>query len=388
MAVTRRNGSSFRVRVAHKGKRYEAIVHGTEDDATLVDTTMQWSIRRWGTWPPPEEAKSHIAALPGVILREPTKLGAKRNGTFTRAAERVLSGIWHDARAHKTQRSRLKVFMDWIKAEGIEYMEDFDEEKIQKWANWMIRRGLSANTRNNYMNGISALYREARKPKPITLYQPSLPYARVSHKRDRYMTREEEAGMVAFLREAGQVDLADAIMVACDTGLRRGELMRLTARSLKNIADPAKAAVVAPGSKTVGSYATLPLAERSRRILAQRAKEHPSGPLFPLLTPNRIAAWWNVARDHMGLADDPAFTFHVTRHTMVNRLLDAGVSINVVRDQARHGSIETTQLYEAHQQHRLDVVRRVFNRMDTSRQPSDQGQIRGTNGAGHGIDLD
>lgn len=377
MTVTKRNSTSYRVRVTHKRKRYETVVHGTEDDANMVDTTMQWSLRRFGTWPPPEEAKS-ILPMPSVVVRTPTPTGQVRK-TLADIKNRVLSGVWADEIKCSSQRSRISVWLAWAHAEGIIYPEDFGEDQIQKWVRFMVKRGYSAHTKNNYLSTISGFYREARKSPALTLYKPSLPFTKITHKRDRYITEEEDKALIAFFTKAGAMDMADAVPVAIDTALRRGEILALRKRHLHALDDAKKAAVTVPGSqshdthKTHGSYATLPLPDRARKILLRRCKNlGPNDLVFPALTPDKIERWWNMARDSMGLAEDRAFTFHLTRHTTVNRLLDAGLPLDQAGKFARHTDIATTQLYEAHRPQRLEAVRRTLNHINGSGQKPGQ----------------
>lgn len=147
---------------------------------------------------------------------------------------------------------------------------------------------------------------------------------------------KEEGGREVFLSPAQVKSLAsactdpnvaDAILLASMCGLRKGELLRLTAASLKD------GALLVPPGKT-GRGRIVPLPAYAQEI-ADRA-------LPWKFTPDELRYRFEEARV---AADMPHVRIHDLRHTYASWVLQSGASVVVARDLLGHASITTTNKY-------------------------------------------
>ena len=89
----------------------------------------------------------------------------------------------------------------------------------------MDLRGISQSSGNRYMAAISQVMREANKhdiiDNPI-----KLEYTTVKNGRPTYLTRAGRE--MQYLRDLGKSWMADMVILACNTGMRRSEILAIT----------------------------------------------------------------------------------------------------------------------------------------------------------------
>lgn len=178
--------------------------------------------------------------------------------------------------------------------------------------------------------------------------------------RTRFNAWREARGYQPFPPYGNYTDhLTPIVLLALNTGLRRGELLGLTWRD----ADLAHAQVTVRGSTAkTGLTRHVPLNSEAIDVLtAWRPAECEAsapvfpgpdgGPMFSLKT-----AWLKIAK----AATVQAFTFHDLRHTFASKLVQAGVDLNTVRELLGHSDIKMTLRY-AHlaPEHRAAAVARL-----------------------------
>jgi integrase len=351
-----------------KGRRWDRNIKGTRAHAELAELEMQTAIKRAEldgdeSWPPGTDT-----VIPEVPSRR------KHGPTLREAMMRCRSTVWTDPDGkpwHAQIRNRAEHIVSFFENLGKPGLEDIGVDEIAALKLHMRDHGfvdgrgkmrpLQAVTQGLYLSTLSILYREARKKPTMTRYKPDLERPKASYKRDRALSPEEEAKALAFFEIKGWTDSALAMRLALGTAMRRCELLNLKTTDFFNLDDPELAYVNVPGTKTTASAAAIPLAGDA--LIAARdlvASAHPGGKVFPKLPVATLERRWAAMRDHLGLAGDRKFTFHLTRHTVATRLFDAGVDANRIREFMRHENIATTMLYNAHNARRLDDVRKVI----------------------------
>ena len=151
--------------------------------------------------------------------------------------------------------------------------------------------------------------------------------------------------------------LVPLVLLALNTGMRRGELFNLRWRDV----DLKGARLVVEG-RTSKSDTTrhLPLNTEALEVLKKWKRGKTSSPshhVFPGRDGGRLdnvnSAWRSVIK----LANIPDFRFHDLRHTFASNLVIAGVPLNTVRELLGHSTMEMTLRY-AHlsPDHKADAV--------------------------------
>lgn len=127
------------------------------------------------------------------------------------------------------------------------------------------------------------------------------------------------------------------VLLALNTGLRRGELVQLT---WHDIDLPGKRLTVRAGYAKSGKTRHLPLNSEAIEMLKGYRKQHDGkGRLFTIAGIGK--AWERL----MAAADIEDFRFHDLRHTFASKLVMAGVDLNTVRELLGHGDIKMTLRY-------------------------------------------
>ena len=152
--------------------------------------------------------------------------------------------------------------------------------------------------------------------------------------RIRVLTFAAEKRMVELFVSHGRIDIAAFVIVAIDTGCRRGELVSAQPEQLQS--DWLR---LWGDKRRTGNSRSVPLTPRSQALLERylpwRIEEH------------TLPWFWNRARKDMGLEKDKDFVLHACRHTCATRLVEKGVNLRVVQQYMGHRSIQTT-LRSAH----------------------------------------
>jgi integrase len=164
--------------------------------------------------------------------------------------------------------------------------------------------------------------------------------------RFRYNQWLRERGRPAFPRLEGMFTdyLKPMVLLALNTGLRRGELFRLTWESV-NL--PKALMTVTGESSKSGKTRHIPLnSEALRTLKGWRELTGGNGLVFP--SPKTGKRLDNINKSWSALvksAEITNFRFHDLRHHFASQLVMSGVDLNTVRELLGHRSIETTLRY-------------------------------------------
>jgi integrase len=162
-------------------------------------------------------------------------------------------------------------------------------------------------------------------------------------KRERWLTSQEESALLVSAPDW----LGDTIILAIETGMRRGELLRLTWDQVMP-----DNYIVVDKSKN-GDRRGIPCTVRCRELLdLVRAKKNPgpqehvlTGPGAKPLSKNELEYAFREACKRVGLTD---LHFHDLRHTFATRLVQGGTELYAVQKLLGHRNPLTTQRYSHH----------------------------------------
>ena len=137
--------------------------------------------------------------------------------------------------------------------------------------------------------------------------------------------------------------LVPMVLLAMNTGLRRGELFGL---EWSDVNLPGKLLTVAAGNAKSRKARHIPLNAEALDVLKRWKKQHGgAGLVFPSGSGARFD---NINKSWAGLveaADLVDFRFHDLRHSFASRLVMAGVDLNTVRELLGHADIAMTLRY-------------------------------------------
>ncbi len=142
-------------------------------------------------------------------------------------------------------------------------------------------------------------------------------------KRQTFLSRAQVMSLV----HASPKALGDAILLSAYTGLRQGELLRLTR------ADVAEGCVIVRDAKSKAGLRTVPVPRQATAILKR----------LPIkLTVYQLDYQFRLAREATGLEH---IRWHDIRHTYGSWLAQSGAPLTVVRDVMGHSTLSVTTRY-------------------------------------------
>jgi integrase len=276
---------------------------------------------------------------------------AEANQKWGARAAKRLKGVFHD-RLEKP----LSELNAWV---------------IEKWRSQRLKKGTAAGTVNRDLAALKSALSKAvqwgildeHPLKPVKLRKVDNARVRYLDERDKGEEKRLRAALtkrdrdaVAGRRRGNEwrkergYDLLPAlaagayadhltpmVLLALNTGLRRGELTALT---WADVNLPAKMLTVRAAAAKGGKSRRMPLNREAVDVLTKWQKQHESkGVLFNVRDVKK--AWGALMID----AKIEGFNFHDLRHSFASRLAVAGVDLNTVRELLGHADMKMTLRY-------------------------------------------
>lgn len=240
--------------------------------------------------------------------------------------------------ANKTLH-RLTSVLPWQKVT----LDKITHKKVEGWQTRRINSGISPWTVKRDIAPLRRLFRKAVEwgyldENPIEhLKEPAADDNAVT---DAYLDGDQEARLLAALRDKSTPEyLCVIVTVAMNTGMRRGELLKLdwSAVSLK----PGSRRVTVTAKTAKGKKTRIIPLNRKAAVMLRwwRLKTGGEGAVFGLTDIKK--SWATLLK----LADIEDFRFHDLRHHFASRLVMAGIDLNTVRELLGHGDIRMTLRY-------------------------------------------
>jgi len=216
----------------------------------------------------------------------------------------------------------------------------FEVEKFkrERRAGNTIRGGeRSAASVNRERDLLSKIFRLAKiKDNPCR----EVAWLREDNRRVRYLTIEEEDRLRPLLVGAW-AHLYPLVVVALNTGLRRGELFNLKKDHVDFHLD-----VVNVLSSKSGKPRSVPIEGETRELLKALCEDGSGEYVFPSTrTGGRFREVRKAFASACRAAEITGFTFHCLRHTFGTRLADQGVDVVKIMELMGHSAVTTTMRY-------------------------------------------
>ena len=314
MPVTKR-GNSYQAQLNHGGQRYRRqFTTSSEADLWLA------------------ESKARLLRGEPIDMGVGSTLGPL---TLSGLLDEVYAKYWARAKAGHTAIQNAQTCIKTIgNIRPSQVTTSAIDAAVAQWST----EGVAPGTINRRLSALSKMLRHAHERGYIS-GMPVLKREKEYQGRIRYLSKEEEQTVVGYFRLICRPSLADLVQVAVDTGMRRGELLRLKWEDCDSDH-------IRVWETKNGKPRSVPMTQRVIHVLNERRESNPhTTSVFHDLTEDMVRQGWDRVRSHMKLTEDRGFVFHALRHTFVSRLVQRGVNLRVVAALAGHTTITTTMRY-------------------------------------------
>ncbi len=152
-------------------------------------------------------------------------------------------------------------------------------------------------------------------------------------RRARILSAEE----LEYILDNVSQDHRDAILIALDTGMRLGEILRLGPENLD-----LKNNLIKLDDTKSKKPRDIPLTARAKEIIERRLLKY-KGKLFKYKSGNRMAGQFTYERQK--LTEISPWRFHDLRHNFITKLIQEGIDPYTVMELAGHSKLEMVTRY-------------------------------------------
>jgi len=258
--------------------------------------------------------------------------------TLVAYATKIAERVWLKDHTRTFNMRGIRWFADY-KDFGQLTLADVRRKHIYDFVDHLIEtRGISKNTANKYMAGISRVMSYAND-KDVVDNPIKLKYETIKAGRPRYFTHDEQRELVAYLRDVVKKPwMADLVILSCNTGMRLGECRAIT-KPIVELSDCGEWLYL-PEEVCKSGEREVPLNAEARAAYER---------LLPVIdkafSHRTFYRNWNKARRDVGKGD-PLWLFHVCRHTAASRLSNnVGANEFEIADILGHADTRTTRRY-------------------------------------------
>lgn len=332
MSVMQR-GTKFEASVGSRGNRWRKLFN-TRQEAEIAE--LEEKLRR-KTQP---KAKALVEKPVGRTLKE--------------ACDRTFFLHWKGQKAEWTNSINSSAVLAELGANTL--VSDVTSDDIIRMVKAFEAQGNSGSTINKKLSCLSMILKTAKEQWPGSIRDlPAIPRRKEGAHRVRWMDEAEEARVLEACNVLGLKDLHDYIVVAVDTGLRRGELLNFQVNDYFNTM-----LHLYDGETKSGKGRNVPATARVHDIIeSRRGRRY----LFEDFYQTTLRTQWDQVKRHLGLEDDQQFVVHMLRHTCASRLVQRGVPLKVVQEWMGHSTITTTMRYAHLSPTSLDVGRQALEKV-------------------------
>jgi len=233
---------------------------------------------------------------------------------------------------------------------------DFDPHKITyrlmlEDCSALHDQGLANASLNRYVSAVSTVLSFCQKNQLLS-QDWTIPRferfneAETRNDRDAF-TADEVAKMISYARNTlANDDLGDIILFAVLTGMRQGEILKLT----NDCIDIDQRSITVRNAKAKkGESRYVGIHESLLPILTKRMANNKFGLTFgdDWLNDDQMRSWWHRCLRHLGkpVGEGSPWKFHGLRHTCGTLLIQSGLNIVEVATHMGHSSTRVTERY-------------------------------------------
>lgn len=252
----------------------------------------------------------------------------------------ITGGYAHRWLAYKRPRIRpttYKLYTDVMRAQIAPYVGkvrliDLKPMHVELMIDGLTARGLTRRTIQTARGILASSLLQAVKWQLITrVATDAVEPLAIPRRVFSLPTRQQLEDLTAA---ADATPIGNVVRLALATGMREGELLRLTWRDV-NLTGPLGVLTVSQ-AKTSAGVRTLHVGPEATAML--RGMQRESGRVFEL-SALQVQRTFAQVRTHAGI---PSLRFHDLRHVHVSALIEAGVDFKVIQERVGHASITVT----------------------------------------------
>ena len=302
-----------------------------------------------GTWPTIKlDAARKLATKKLGKVADDTDIAAERRTTRQKEQAPTLKGFidgeygeWMAANLKDADEGDKGRFDSCLKTFLNTRLDRITHRKVEGWRTRRLNDGLAPATVNRDLRPLRKALTKAVEWNIIDEH-PLKKFPELKEADDgkvRWLDDDEEKRLLAALKLKKTPDyLRLAVVLAMNTGLRKGELLKLTWSAVD--LDGKRITIRAATSKG-NKVRHIPLNQKALQPLEAWQEQHPDAvTVFNGLTD--IKKSWHTLRDNAELVD---FRWHDFRHHFASKLTMAGIDLNTVRELLGHGDIRMTLRY-------------------------------------------
>ena len=315
MAVHKR-GVGFQANLTVDKQRYRKTFNNTAD-ALAWEKKIKFSIQN----------KIEILETSG-----------SKSWTYRKASDQCFEICWRGGKSELTNENNRRLIGDFlIHKFG---SDEVDLNKIttlvlDDFVIYFRGKGNSDSTVNRKLMCLSKIMKFAHERKKV-VELPKLPLKKEPKGKIRWLTLEEDKLLLKFFDFSWTSDYLDYYIVAMDTGLRTGEMLRLQKKDI--LEKRIKVELTKSGEpRKVG------LTPRAKRVLERRSRTLKDDDKVFMITRTKLRYRFDVMRKEIPELKD--VHPHVMRHTFCSRLVQLGAPLANVKELMGHEVIQTTMRY-------------------------------------------
>lgn len=242
--------------------------------------------------------------------------------------------------ANTSEKYRVEMFKNLF---GYRLLSSLKLEDAEEWLNQRLETGKAINTINRDMKPLKwildyCVKKEYIKDNPFK----ELKQLKNGNIRIRWMDEAEIDLLLSKCDEVGDFSLKDLILVGVNTGFRKGNLERLTAKDIGEVR------ITASKTKSGRPY-DVPISPALQPVINKLIQRSPTGPLLDTSgLDKRFRKVAKRAELYLGRANPENVTIHTLRHTFAALYLKRGGDIYKLSKLLGHSSIAITEKVYAH----------------------------------------
>lgn len=259
----------------------------------------------------------------------------------------------------------LEEYMDYMKQEGYETIDDVDRPGIVSHLQRLKEGGKSARTVSRHISSIRSFHQFLLREK-VTTQDPTvhLELPKLEQKLPRVLSMDEVDRLIEIPDRSKPQGVRDHALleILYGTGMRVSELIgldmddiHLSMGFVRVFGKGGKERIIPLGGKSIEACKRYIEEARPSFIAKQKGAEA----LFVNMRGTRLTrqGCWKLLKGHaLNAGIQKELTPHILRHTFATHLIENGADLRAVQEMLGHADISTTQIYTHVSRSRLKEV--------------------------------